>query len=222
MTIASEITRLQWAKADIKTSIENKGVSVPSNAKIDTYNTYIDQITTGGITSTMPIRCYLEYYWNKWLRAAMWCPLSFIYWDYIFWIVFGCSFNSSYDYPEANFFAFKKWWTDFKQKRNDNWVYNRNNNTLYRKWGWYILNGDNTITLRTAYGDSSAIVSPLNTLTATFSFTTNEWTSIWTGTDEWLTTHWNDLFDGLYFDPMTYNFYGTEIPIAVCPPKILI
>ena len=44
MTIASEITRLQWAKADIKSSIEWKWVSVPSNAKLDTYDTYIDQI----------------------------------------------------------------------------------------------------------------------------------------------------------------------------------
>ena len=44
MTIASEITRLQWAKADIKSSIEWKWVSVPSDAKLDTYDTYIDQI----------------------------------------------------------------------------------------------------------------------------------------------------------------------------------
>ena len=46
MTIASEITRLQWAKTDIKSSIEWKWVSVPSNAKLDTYDTYIDQIRT--------------------------------------------------------------------------------------------------------------------------------------------------------------------------------
>lgn len=46
MTIASEITRLQWAKADIKTSIESKGVTVPGDAKLDTYDTYIDQIVT--------------------------------------------------------------------------------------------------------------------------------------------------------------------------------
>lgn len=46
MTIASEITRLQWAKSDIKTSIENKWVSVPSSAKLDTYSWYIDQIKT--------------------------------------------------------------------------------------------------------------------------------------------------------------------------------
>lgn len=48
MSIASEITRLQTAKADIKDSIEAKGVTVPSNASIDTYDTYIDQIPTGG------------------------------------------------------------------------------------------------------------------------------------------------------------------------------
>lgn len=48
MSIATEITRLQTAKANIKTSIENKGVTVPSNATLSNYSTYIDQITTGG------------------------------------------------------------------------------------------------------------------------------------------------------------------------------
>ena len=51
MTIASEITRLQWAKADIKTAIEWKWVSVPSDAKLDAYDTYIDQISTSSIDS---------------------------------------------------------------------------------------------------------------------------------------------------------------------------
>lgn len=48
MSVASEITRIQNAKASIKSSIENKGVSVPSNALIDTYSTYIDAISGGG------------------------------------------------------------------------------------------------------------------------------------------------------------------------------
>lgn len=51
MSIASEITRLQNAKASIKTSIEAKGVTVPSSAKLDTYSSYVDQIQTGGGTS---------------------------------------------------------------------------------------------------------------------------------------------------------------------------
>lgn len=44
MAISDEITRLQKAKEDIKTSIVNKGVEVEETAKIDTYNTLIDQI----------------------------------------------------------------------------------------------------------------------------------------------------------------------------------
>lgn len=48
MSIASEITRLQTAKANIKTAIQNKGVTVPSNALLDTYATYIGQISGGG------------------------------------------------------------------------------------------------------------------------------------------------------------------------------
>lgn len=47
MTIASEIQRLQTAKANIKTAIQNKGVSVPSSAKLSDMNTYINNIYTG-------------------------------------------------------------------------------------------------------------------------------------------------------------------------------
>lgn len=48
MSIASEITRLQQAKADIKTAIEGKGVTVPSDATLDAYDGYIDDIPSGG------------------------------------------------------------------------------------------------------------------------------------------------------------------------------
>lgn len=48
MSIATEISRLQTAKADIKTAIEAKGVTVPSSAKIDDYATLVGQIQTGG------------------------------------------------------------------------------------------------------------------------------------------------------------------------------
>ena len=43
MSIASEITRIQNAKADLKTSIEGKGVTVPESAKIDTYSDYVEK-----------------------------------------------------------------------------------------------------------------------------------------------------------------------------------
>ena len=48
MSIATEISRLQTAKADIKTAIEAKGVTVPSSAKIDVFDDYIAQIPTEG------------------------------------------------------------------------------------------------------------------------------------------------------------------------------
>lgn len=48
MSIATEITRLQTAKADLKTAIEGKGVTVPSATLIDGYADLVDAIQTGG------------------------------------------------------------------------------------------------------------------------------------------------------------------------------
>ena len=48
MSIATEISRLQQAKADIKSSIEAKGVNVPSSAALDDYSGYVDRIQQGG------------------------------------------------------------------------------------------------------------------------------------------------------------------------------
>ena len=61
MTIASEITRLQGAKASAKASIEAKWVSVPASAKVDDYHTYIDQISSG-VIATMFTPASLVYY----------------------------------------------------------------------------------------------------------------------------------------------------------------
>lgn len=48
MTIASEVARLQTAKAAIKTAIEAKGVTVPSSATLDAYDDYVESIPSGG------------------------------------------------------------------------------------------------------------------------------------------------------------------------------
>ena len=52
MSIADQITRLQNAKASIKTSIENKGVSVGDDVKLDGYPALIDSIEVGGSGET--------------------------------------------------------------------------------------------------------------------------------------------------------------------------
>ena len=46
MSIASEITRLQGAKDDLRTAIQAKGVTVPTTAKLDDYDTYVQSIST--------------------------------------------------------------------------------------------------------------------------------------------------------------------------------
>ena len=48
MSIASEIQRLQTAKADIKSAIEGKGVTVPVSATLEDYPDLIDSISGGG------------------------------------------------------------------------------------------------------------------------------------------------------------------------------
>ena len=66
MSIASEISRLQTAKSDIKTAIETKGVTVPSSATIDTYDDYVSQISGGGGSPTPSAFTSWEYSdWGK-------------------------------------------------------------------------------------------------------------------------------------------------------------
>ncbi len=53
MSIQSEITRLQNAKTALKTAIENKGVTVPINTKLDGYANLVDSIETGSDGRTL-------------------------------------------------------------------------------------------------------------------------------------------------------------------------
>ena len=48
MAISDEITRLQQAKADLKTAIENKGITVSSSTTLDNYADLVDSIVAGG------------------------------------------------------------------------------------------------------------------------------------------------------------------------------
>lgn len=48
MTTAEELTRIIGSKNSLKTSIENKGVTVPDDALIDSYYEYVDAIEQGG------------------------------------------------------------------------------------------------------------------------------------------------------------------------------
>lgn len=56
MSIASEITRLQTAKADLKAEIEAKGVTVPSATKLGGYADLVEQISTSEDTLLLALR----------------------------------------------------------------------------------------------------------------------------------------------------------------------
>ena len=91
MTVASEITRLQWAKADIKTAIENKWVTVPSSTTLDWYPTLIDSIQTwvpqasyNAMQSLAKIPPYLAWSWWSSSTAA---SKSLKCWDYYIYIL---------------------------------------------------------------------------------------------------------------------------------------
>lgn len=58
MSIASELSRLQQAKSDLATSIENKGVTVPAPTTLDGYAALVDQIQTAPI---LPYDAEIEY-----------------------------------------------------------------------------------------------------------------------------------------------------------------
>lgn len=48
MSISTDLTRLQSAKAAMKTAMQNKGVTVPDGAKLDAFAALIDSISAGG------------------------------------------------------------------------------------------------------------------------------------------------------------------------------
>lgn len=84
MTIASEIERLQEAKADIKSSIEWKWVSVPSSAKLDVYSEYIDQINTwDAFMDSLRLAWYVVS-WKDAKPAIIWF-ISWKEWNVYYW-----------------------------------------------------------------------------------------------------------------------------------------
>lgn len=59
MSVATEISRLQTAKADLKTAIEAQGVTVPSSTTLDGYAALVGQIS-GGSTDEISYPAWLK------------------------------------------------------------------------------------------------------------------------------------------------------------------
>lgn len=144
MTVASEITRLQTAKADARTSIINKWVDVPANATLDTYHNYIDMIQ-----QWWELESVIQYIRDNWyislnLWRETWDAYSTYDWnittntDTVFdwWTIlaFNTSFirNSAHGMRSvATAYWYKNW--VFRKAHVENWQ-SKNTNQWY--WGY--------------------------------------------------------------------------------------
>lgn len=139
MTIASEITRLQWAKASIEASIENKWITVPDSAKIDTYSLYIDQISASAswlatwiTTYPKQIAVWVQYWVQKW---------PFITWNDDTWLYWACAYAEQPSGDEKYWVSFfsKTWTSDIQYYQNavrGTRTYNpvTENLSIYKQW----------------------------------------------------------------------------------------
>lgn len=208
MTIASEITRLQWAKADIKTAIQGKWVVVPSSAKLDTYDDYVSQIKT---IDDSPIWITWDVtYWgfysagrNQGIDWLDWC-VSYAVWDIVLiWYVGNYYTNDYYEYKDVHFVRWKKgqarkdesssMWRGTDYSFVNEWIYL----TREDNWASYLLTAFARYVTDGAYDwwyrwqirytvatDTFTIVSTSNASTVD-----NPW-EIPTNNDMWLYTAW--------------------------------
>ena len=132
MTIASEITRLQWAKSDIKTSIENKGVAVPSSTKLDDYAPYIDQISTGwAFMDSLTLKEYRVEVtdWTPWCYGVIsWSTNTKYYWAMIIYTETGSSSWHEYSYYDLVTVT-KEAWSDIQYGK-------ASHHSFYRSMHW--------------------------------------------------------------------------------------
>lgn len=141
MTITSEITRLQNAKSNIITAIENKWVWVPSSAKLDWLNTYINNIQNKDPVSDIFIP--KSFTVNDAIYNTNWCRM----WDQ--WLdIVTADWNTYY-----HFFEFEPWTSSWynhclyyvkKSKWEDMvvwsvaWeVYESSSSSYMRWWLWW-------------------------------------------------------------------------------------
>ena len=120
MTIASEIARLQQAKACMKSSIESKWVTVPSDLKLQWYSDCINCIQQWWSIWDIPFftSTWSSSWnsWTRWLRDFAVCNV----WDYVFFSFVENWYCSSWDAMTANVWYYKKWNKDlWKSSQRD-------------------------------------------------------------------------------------------------------
>lgn len=152
MTIASEITRLQWAKADIKTAIESKWVTVPASAKLDTYDTYIDQIQQWWDVGWITITSSESFINTSDARdsATISGNISITNWNTVFWVIWG--FYTDERSESGNRYSSVVLW--IWRTVGEDFVFRKLSWTTASSWWWWhvrVLSDWNTIKILTSY-----------------------------------------------------------------------
>lgn len=145
MTIASEITRLQGAKADIKTAIEGKWVAVPSSTTLDWYSTLIDSIQTWVPQATYNAMKSLASIWpclaSFWWSSSTCASKSLKCWDYYVYVAWGSSSSwSRYVFHYAAFVWHPQYWCVWYTQMPEGWNYIDISGMAANLYGNWVLN----------------------------------------------------------------------------------
>lgn len=145
MTVASEISRLQTAKSNIKSSVASKWVTIPASAKLDEYSGYIDQIKT--IDDTPAGITWSQVYWwiySVWSRQDIgslnWCVSYATDGLVLIWYMWSWQTYDNYDQKDIHFLRWKKWETARKWTSLDMWTWT--SYSFYNEWTYITKEND--------------------------------------------------------------------------------
>lgn len=205
MTIASEIQRLQTAKANIKAAIEGKNVSVPSTAKLSDMATYINQIDAWRIPWIIwssPMRTQVKTVWSNQERYHMLWYASYSIWDYLFIVAcYSWLTSNNYDQYVISVFRRKKWTSDYDETStgiSNSWLEDHSCQWIKITTSW------NTITFETCTKRPTAWNNEYYWHhTQTYSTSNDTW---WSWAEEsYYGTWWNPYFSGDTWDQNLYS-----------------
>lgn len=218
MTIASEITRLQWAKATARTSIENKWVTVPVSASVEDYHTYIDQIQQWVPTADYNTVVSVGKWASIWYPHVNYTEKTFCFW----WSSFLCKignylfmiggFGERYAWGTWSYEYFDSYvWIYYKQEWASSWSW-------VQKFLWNSSSGTSTsATLRI----TPVYVQADNKINMKVEVVANRWDIPWTYYIDWVvgSSTISNSSQLTWEDLNNYKIYSSSISIWTIDPN---
>lgn len=204
MTIASEIQRLQWAKADIKIAIESKDVAVPSSAKLDEYAWYVSQIVSG--------KWYVIWWVMQWtvITTGQW------WWNNYWWTIWTAMSVIQKDW---NLFGIAAW-RHYTSSSNDwvcYWTFGKQPNQAFYWWSTPLITSSADSYYESAWWQDSTDLSKLKLkLVYRWSGSWTTWTKYYNymdiDIDAWTITQWEAWTENYSWDnnPLPANWVSID------------